>query len=97
MTEEGIPCLYYGTEQDFAGGNDPANREVLWNSGFATNGRHLPSLREARAHARSSRTPCAMAIRTSFAPRDHTGDEEDAGIFAFERAGGDAGARTRSS
>ena len=28
MTEEGIPCLYYGTEQDFAGGNDPSNREA---------------------------------------------------------------------
>src|SRR5207248_7001718 len=30
MTEEGIPCLYYGTEQELAGGNDPSNREVLW-------------------------------------------------------------------
>lgn len=27
----------YGTEQGFHGGNDPANREVLWPSGFNTN------------------------------------------------------------
>src|SRR5205807_1234563 len=29
MTEDGIPCIYYGTEQGFSGGNDPANREDL--------------------------------------------------------------------
>ena len=27
FTEQGIPCVYYGDEQDFHGGNDPANRE----------------------------------------------------------------------
>lgn len=26
----GIPIVYYGTEQGFAGGNDPNNRETLW-------------------------------------------------------------------
>jgi glycosidase len=31
MTADGIPCLYYGVEQEFEGGNDPANRETLWN------------------------------------------------------------------
>ena len=35
-TEDGIPCLYYGTEQQFEGGNDPNNREDLWDSGFDT-------------------------------------------------------------
>jgi alpha-amylase len=30
FTQDGIPCLYYGTEQQFRGGNDPSNREVLW-------------------------------------------------------------------
>lgn len=30
MATEGIPSLYYGVEQEFAGGNDPANRENLW-------------------------------------------------------------------
>src|SRR4029079_17014675 len=52
MTEEGIPCVYYGTEQDFAGGNDPSNREVRWNTGFPTTGdtfRHLSKLARVRA------------------------------------------------
>lgn len=26
----GIPIVYYGTEQEFNGGNDPENREPLW-------------------------------------------------------------------
>lgn len=32
MTARGIPCVYYGTEQGFNGGNDPNNREVLFNN-----------------------------------------------------------------
>ena len=27
---QGIPVIYYGTEQGFTGGHDPANRESLW-------------------------------------------------------------------
>jgi len=30
ITSIGIPIVYYGTEQYFAGGNDPNNREILW-------------------------------------------------------------------
>ncbi|KAI1407613.1 glycoside hydrolase family 13 protein [Hypoxylon sp. FL1857] len=33
----GIPIVYYGTEQAYAGGADPANREDLWRSSFNTN------------------------------------------------------------
>lgn len=29
---QGIPIVYYGTEQAFNGGDDPANREPLWTS-----------------------------------------------------------------
>ena len=32
----GIPIVYYGTEQGYAGGSDPANREDLWRSGYDT-------------------------------------------------------------
>lgn len=32
LTEDGIPCIYYGTEQEFSGGNDPANRERLFDT-----------------------------------------------------------------
>ena len=31
LTARGIPFFYYGDEQGFSGGNDPANRESLWN------------------------------------------------------------------
>ncbi|CAD8089379.1 unnamed protein product [Paramecium sonneborni] len=30
LTSVGIPMIYYGSEQLYAGGNDPQNREVLW-------------------------------------------------------------------
>ncbi len=90
MTEDGIPCLYYGTEQDFAGGNDPANREVLWNTNFATSGDtflHFSKLARLRkSYAALRRGDLAVVYSTT-----HTGDEADAGMFAFERTGGDAG------
>jgi glycosidase len=33
-TARGIPCLYYGTEQDFDGGADPGNREDMFDGQF---------------------------------------------------------------
>jgi len=90
MTEEGIPCLYYGTEQDFAGGNDPANREVLWNTGFPTNGetfRHIAKLSRLRTKYKQLTRGDTNVVWSTV----HTGAEEDAGMFAFERTGGDAG------
>ena len=33
---QGIPIVYYGTEQGYSGGNDPSNRESLWPN-FNTN------------------------------------------------------------
>ena len=32
LTASGIPFFYYGSEQGFAGGEDPQNREALWNN-----------------------------------------------------------------
>jgi alpha-amylase len=90
MTAEGIPCLYYGTEQDFHGGDDPANREVLWTTGFPTTGvtfthfKHLADLRKAYVALQKG----ATTVRWS---TNDVGGEDDAGIFAFERTGGDAG------
>lgn len=90
FTAEGIPCIYYGTEQEFAGGNDPANREVLWNTGFNTSGdtfRHIAKLARLRKQYDGLRKG-DLTVRYA---TDHRMEEEDAGIFAFERAGGDAG------
>jgi alpha-amylase len=32
LTARGIPFFYYGSEQGFAGGSDPGNREPMWNN-----------------------------------------------------------------
>lgn len=86
LTEEGLPCLYYGTELDFDGGNDPANREVLWTRGFDTSGetfRHV-----ARLNALRKRYPALRRGETKVLfSTDHTQEEPDAGLFAFERVG----------
>jgi glycosidase len=84
LTWDGIPCIYYGTEQAFAGGNDPANRERLWDSGYDTGNdtfQHIQRL---------------IAVRKLYPPlrrgdvqmrwvSDRTGAEQDAGAYAFER------------
>ncbi|OQE06679.1 hypothetical protein PENVUL_c017G05970 [Penicillium vulpinum] len=33
---DGIPIVYSGQEQHYSGGNDPANREAIWLSGYST-------------------------------------------------------------
>ncbi|MCP4810597.1 MAG: alpha-amylase [Proteobacteria bacterium] len=89
LTEDGIPCVYYGTEQAFEGGNDPANREPLWWSGYDQNG-------DLFLHTKS-----LIALRKAYEPlrrgdfqvrwaSERVDNEEDAGIFAFERATEDA-------
>ena len=100
FTAEGIPCMYYGTEQEFRGGNDPSNREDMW--------RPLPYLGDTTAPPAFDTTgPTFKYVQNLIALRKrypaltrgdtrvvyttaHTGDEPDAGIFAFERTGGDA-------
>jgi glycosidase len=90
VTAQGIPCIYYGTEQAFSGGNDPANRERLWDTGFDTQNatfqwtKRMLALRRAYPALRRG----AVAVRWA---TNHTGEEADAGIFAFERFGEDSG------
>ncbi|MFO0645816.1 MAG: alpha-amylase family glycosyl hydrolase [Polyangiales bacterium] len=94
LTEDGIPCIYYGTEQDFHGGNDPSNRERLWETNFATAARRpnnslstfgwTQRLIQTRLRYPALRRG-AMSLRWTTA---HTGAEQDAGIVAFERVDG---------
>ena len=46
MLARGIPIVYYGTEQGYAGGADPANREDLWRSGYSTSGNLYQSIKK---------------------------------------------------
>ncbi|KAJ7451075.1 glycoside hydrolase family 13 protein [Mycena latifolia] len=52
---DGIPVVYYGQEQALAGSNDPANREALWLTSYATTPNNLvstfTSLNQFRNHA----------------------------------------------
>lgn len=85
FTEDGIPCLYYGTEQAFTGGNDPANREPLWPSGFDTSGevfQHVAGLTQLRKDYEPLRRGDFTFKWTS----DRVNGEEDANILAFERS-----------
>ncbi|PCC67405.1 Glycosidase [Nannocystis exedens] len=101
MTAEGVPCLYYGTELEYRGGNDPSNREDMWRPypylgdtvappAFDTTGptfvftKKLIEYRKKLAALRRGDTKVVWSTA-------RTGDESDAGIFAFERAGGEAG------
>ena len=87
MTEDGIPCIYYGTEQEFNGGNDPTNRERLWDSGYRTDGgtfqwiQKLIRIRKAYAPLRHG----ALSIKWA---TTHVAAEQDAGMLAFERNDG---------
>jgi len=89
MTEDGIPCIYYGTEQEFSGGNDPANREVLWLTNFVESGQtfqHIATLAKIRKKYVALRRGDLNVVYSTA----NIAQETDAGIFAFERGGGDA-------
>lgn len=79
-----VPCLYYGTEQGFSGGNDPANREVLWQSDYATSGPTFEFI-STLAQIRRDLAPLRRGDLAVKWDSTRTGDEQDAGIFAFER------------
>lgn len=93
LTWDGIPCLYYGTEQLFDGGNDPQNREDMWRGNpelglapFATDHEHFGFVRDLialrREHVALRRG--GVVIRwTTTTPASEA--RRDAGILAFER------------
>ena len=84
FTQDGIPCIYYGTEQQFDGGNDPGNREPLWWSNYD---RTNPTYQHIRSIAAMRRTFPELMYGTLALhwSTERTGSEQDAGIFAFER------------
>ena len=82
-TSVGIPILYYGTEQGFDGGNDPANREPLWWSGFDTSGELFLHTQQLIA-LRKEHTALTHGETTFTATTD-----DGPGILAFERDSGD--------
>ncbi len=80
----GIPCIYYGTEVQMQGGNDPDNRRVLGTGGIAA----------ARSNPVYKQLAKLNAIRKSFGPLRKGAQRKLAGsrdTYAFRR---DFGAET---
>lgn len=46
---DGIPIIYAGQEQHYSGGNDPANREAVWLSGYNTDSELYKLIAKANA------------------------------------------------
>jgi alpha-amylase len=91
FTWDGLPCVYYGTEQLFAGGVDPRNREDLGAGnparGFAPFATDHDAFRRVQALIAMRKAQPALR-RGSVVPRwsvEQGGERRDAGIFAFER------------
>ena len=92
FTWDGIPCVYYGTEQGFAGGVDPKNREDMFGGNpdlgyapWATDHDKYAMVRDLiqlrKDHISLRHGTVAPVWSTTIA-----GPRRDAGIFAFERS-----------
>ena len=80
ILSRGIPIVYYGSEQGYAGGNDPANREDLWRSGFDT---------DADLYGAISRLSAARAAHGGLPGNDHVHLYVAETAYAWGRADGD--------
>lgn len=76
----GIPIVYYGTEQGYSGGADPANREDLWRTSFNT---------DADLYQAISKLSSARAAAGGLAANDHDHLYVADTAYAWARAGGD--------
>jgi glycosidase len=91
MTWDGIPCVYYGTEQGFAGGVDPKNREDMFRGnealGYAPFSTDNPTFDLVRDLIQMRKDHVALRRGTTSPVWSTTvaGPARDAGIFAFER------------
>lgn len=88
ILSRGIPIVYYGTEQAFSGGNDPANREDLWRSGFNT---------QSDMYDAISKLTYAKHAVGGLADNDHKHLYVADTAYAFSRAGGKMVALTTNS
>ena len=84
LTIDGVPCIYYGTEQNLRGGPDPSNREDMWRVGFSRDGetfRYTQALIKARKELPALRHGEMKFIWSS--ANDNT--PEGRGLLAYER------------
>jgi glycosidase len=91
FTWDGIPCVYYGTEQLFNGGVDPANREDMFLGNqamgyppFDTNNDTFKMV-QGMIQMRKDHPALRHGQVTPLWSTTVAGARRDAGIFAFER------------
>jgi glycosidase len=91
FTWEGIPCMYYGTEQLFDGGVDPKNREDMFGGnperGYAPFATDHATFQLVQGLIQMRKDHPALKYGTVSPVWSTTvaGARRDAGIFAFER------------
>jgi glycosidase len=92
MTWDGIPCIYYGTEQGFAGGVDPKNREDMFlgnpELGYAPWATDHDTFKLVQGLIQMRKDHVALRHGTLLPVWTTTvvGPRRDEGIFAFERS-----------
>jgi alpha-amylase len=88
LTQDGIPCVYYGEEQEFTGGNDPKNREDMVfdvnNPTFKVVQRLIEIRKQYDALRRGDYAIRWVSNHSN--PAAPTATENDSGILAFERS-----------
>jgi len=88
LTTDGIPALYYGTEQDLDGTAHHLSREPLWESGFREDGATFRFLQRLIALRRRSPALRYGALTVRYLSESGGADPEpaeDAGMLAYER------------
>ncbi len=90
-TWDGIPCMYYGTEQMFDGGVDPGNREDMF-GGNPTLGypafdttNDVFKFAQAMIAMRKAHDALRLGTVSPLWSTEVAGARRDAGIFGFER------------
>lgn len=87
LTLDGIPCIYYGTEQNYFGGNDPQNREDLWNSGYKKDSHTFKLIKTLNAIRKAYEPMRRGDLTVKYASTSESNSESiaDSGIYAFEK------------
>ena len=86
FTWDGIPCVYYGTEQGFHGGVDPGNREDMFLGNQEAGTPPFDTTNEMFGYVKSliALRKEREALRRGAVSVVHSG--ADTGLFAFERS-----------
>jgi alpha-amylase len=89
LTADGIPSIYYGTEQELDGRAHHLAREPLWEAGFSESTATFELLRRMIAIRRASTALRYGELEVRYLSASGGSDEsplEDAGMIAYERA-----------